>query len=50
MNVCLDNTYNMMIMKVMITILMMMKVMMLKIIIAVSQSIFMIGPPEFAWK
>ena len=49
MKVCLDNTYNLMIMKVTIMILMMM-VMMIKMIIAVSLSIFKIGPPDLAWK
>ena len=48
MKVCLDNTYNMMIMKMMIMILMM--ITMMKMIIAVSQSIFKLGPPDFAWK
>ena len=49
--VCLDNTYNLMIMKVTIMILMMMMMlMMIKMIIAVSQSIFKLGPPYFAWK
>ena len=41
----------MMIMKVTIMILMMMMmVMRIKTIIAVSQSIFKLGPPDFAWK
>ena len=44
MKVCLDNNYNMMIMKVMMIIIMM------KITIAVSQSIFKLGSPDFAWK
>ena len=43
-----------MIMKVTIMILMMMMmmmmVMMIKMIIAASQSIFKLGPPDFAWK
>ena len=51
MKVCLDNTYNLMIMKVTIMILMMtMMVMMIKMIIAVSLSIFKLGPPDLAWK
>ena len=41
----LDNTYNMMMMKMMIMILMMMKM-----IIAVTQSMFKLGPPDLAWK
>ena len=47
MNVCLDNIYNMMIMKMTIMILMMMIVMMIKMIITVNQSIFKVGPPDF---
>ena len=51
MKVCLDNTYNLMIMKVTIMILMMMMmVMMIKMIIAVSLSILKLGPPDLAWK
>ena len=52
MKVCLDNTYNLMIMKVtiMILMMMMMMVMMIKMIIAVSLSIFKLGPPDLAWK
>ena len=46
MKVCLDNTYNLMIMKVTI----MMMVMMIKMIIAVSLSIFKLVPPDLAWK
>ena len=44
MEVDLDNTYDMMMMK--ITLMMMIMVM----IIAVTQSIFKMGPPDFAWK
>ena len=47
MKACLDNTYNMMIMKMTIMFLM---IMMIKMIIAVSQSIFKLGPSDFAWK
>ena len=51
MKVCLDNTYNMMIMKMTIMILMMMMmVMMIKMIIAITQSILKLGPPDFSWK
>ena len=50
MKVCLDNTYNLMIMEVTIMILMMMvMVMMIKLIIAVSMSFFKLGPPDLAW-
>ena len=45
MKVCPDNSYNIMVMMMMIIIIMMMKT-----IIAVSQSIFKLGPPDFAWK
>ena len=46
MKVCLDNMYNLMIIKVTIMILMMMMmVMMIKMIIAVSMSIFKLRPP-----
>ena len=62
MEVDLHNTYNMMIMTMM-TMIMMMKTMkmiialtimvltmMIKMSIAVSQSIFKLRPPDFAWK
>ena len=32
------------------TIIMMMMIMMLKMIIPLTQSIFKLGPPDFAWK
>ena len=47
MEVDLDNTYNMMMMNMKI---MMMMIMMMMMIIAVTQSIFKLGPPDFAWK
>ena len=43
MEVDLDNTYYMLMMMTMMIIMMMM------MIIAVSQSIFKLGPPDFAW-
>ena len=49
MEVGLDNTYNMMMMKMKIMILMMM-IMMMKMIIAITQSVFKLEPPDFAWK
>ena len=49
MKVCLDNSYNMMIMKMTI-IMMMMIILIMKTIIAVSWSIFKLGSPDFAWK
>ena len=42
MEVFLDNTYNMMMLKMMLMIVM------IKMIIAVSQSIFKLGPPDVA--
>ena len=51
MKVCLDNTYNMMIMKMTIMILMMMMmVIMIKMIIDVSLSIYKLVPPDLSWK
>ena len=47
MEVNLDNTYNMLMMTIM---MMMMMIMMGMMITAVTQSIFKIGPPDFAWK
>ena len=49
MEVSIDNSYNMMILKMTIMIMIMiMIIMMMKIIIAVTQSIFRLGPPDFA--
>ena len=45
MEVNLDDTYNMMM--IMMTVMM---IMMMMMIIAVTQSIFKLGPPDFAWK
>ena len=45
----LHNTYNMILMKMMIMTMMMM-IVMRKMIIAITQSIFKLGPPDFAWK
>ena len=50
MKVCLDNTYNMLTMKIVIIILMLMMIVMIKMIIALSQSIFKLGRPDVAWK
>ena len=51
MEVDLHNTYNMILIKMIILTMMMMIMMkMMKIIIAVTQSIFKLGHPEFAWK
>ena len=52
MDVDLHDTYNMILMKIMImTMLMMIMTMkMMKIIIAVTQSIFKLVPPDFTWK
>ena len=47
MEVELDNIQQIMIM--MMTIMMMM-IMMMTLIIVVTQSIFKLGPPDFAWK
>ena len=44
MEVDLDNTYNMMVMKMMTLMIMMM------MIIALTKLIFKLGPPDFAWK
>ena len=49
MEVDLHNTYNMILMK-MIILTMMMMIMMMKMIIALTQSIFKLGPSDFAWK
>ena len=49
MEVDLHNTYNMILMK-MIILTMMMMIMMMKMIIALTQSIFKLGPPDLAWK
>ena len=49
MEVNLDNTYNMLMMMMTIKMMMIM-IMMMVMIIAVTQSIFKIGPPDFAWK
>ena len=52
MKVCLDNTYNMIIIKrmIMILMLMIMMIVIMKMIIALSQSIFKLGRPDVAWK
>ena len=56
MEVDLHNTYNMILIKMIILTMMMMimimiiMIMVIKMIIAVTQSIFKIGPPDFAWK
>ena len=61
MEVDLDNTYDMITMKMMIMMMMMMKIMIMMMmmkkmmmimmmIIAVNPSVFKIGPPDFAWK
>ena len=47
MEVYLDNTYIMMLMKMMMMTRIMI-IMMMKMIIAVTQSIFKLGPPDFA--
>ena len=39
-----------MIMMIMMMMIMLMMMMMIMIIIAVTQSIFKLGPPDFAWK
>ena len=44
----LDNTYTMMMIKMKKT--MIIKMIMIMMIIAVSQSIFKVGPPNFEWK
>ena len=51
MEVDLHNTYNMILMKMIIlTMMMMIMIMkMMKMIIALTQSILKLGPPEFAW-
>ena len=49
MEVNLHNTYNMILIK-MIIVTMMMMIMMMKMIIALTQSIFKLGPPDFVWK
>ena len=50
MEVDLHDTYNMILMKIMTMTMMMIMIMMMKMIIAVTQSIFKLGPPDFAWK
>ena len=51
MEVYLDNTYNMMMMKMTIMMRMIiMMIMMIMMIIAVIQSNFKLGPPNFSWK
>ena len=47
MEVDLHNTYNMILIK-MIILTMMMMIMMMKMIIALTQSIFKLGPPDLA--
>ena len=49
MEVNIDNTYNMLMMMMMMIIMMMIMIMMM-MIIAVTQSIFKIGPPDVALK
>ena len=49
-NICSMMTTVMMIMTIMMMMMMIMMMKMMKIIIAVSQSIFKLGPPDFAWK
>ena len=48
MEVDLHNTYNMILMKMIILTMMMMMIMMMKMIIALTQSIFKLGPPDLA--
>ena len=49
MEVDLHNTYNMILMKMIIlTMMMMLMIMMMKMIIALTQSIFKLGPPDLA--
>ena len=49
MGVDLRNTFNMILIKMMImTMMMIMMMKMMKIIIAVTQSIYRLGPPDFA--
>ena len=52
MEVGLHNTNNRILMKMMIMTMMMMIMMrkIRKIIIALTQSIFKLGPPDFSWK
>ena len=51
MEVDLHNTYNMILIKMMImTMMMIMKMKMIKMIIALPQLIFKLVPPDFAWK
>ena len=50
MDVEIHSIYNMILMKMMIMTMMMIMIMMMKIIIALIQSIFKPGPPDFAWK
>ena len=46
MEVDLDNTYNMMLINMMIMLMMM--IIMMKFITVLTQSIFKLGPPDFA--
>ena len=52
MEVDLHSTYNMILMKMIIWTMMMMIMMikMIKMIIALTESIFKLGPPDLAWK
>ena len=50
MGVDLHNTYNMILIKVMMMMMMMIMIKIMKIIITVTQSIFKLGPPDFAWE
>ena len=49
MEVYLDDTYDLL-MVMMMMMMIMMIMMMMMMIIAVTQSIFKLGPPDFAWK
>ena len=50
MEIDLDNSYQIMMMMMIIIMMMMMIMMLMMMIIAVTQSIFKLGPQEFAWK
>ena len=50
MEIDLDNSYQIMMMMMMIMMMMIMMLMMMMMIIAVTQSIFKLGPQEFARK
>ena len=50
MEVDLDNTCHIMMMEMTVIMMIMIMIMIMMMIIALTQSIFKLGPPDFAWK